>query len=105
MELKKHGEVVKEFQGLRKDAFSLSPDIGNTRIRWAITKKGLETASAGTHLVVQWLRLHAPNAGGPGSVPSQGTRLLMLQLRAHMLRLKILHAAAKMPSAQCSQFF
>ena len=28
----------------------------------------------GTSLVVQWLRLHAPNAGGPGSIPDQGTR-------------------------------
>ena len=25
-------------------------------------------------LVVQWLRLHAPNAGGPGSIPGQGPR-------------------------------
>ncbi|TEA34794.1 hypothetical protein DBR06_SOUSAS11910017, partial [Sousa chinensis] len=25
-------------------------------------------------LVVQWLRLHAPNGGGPGSIPGQGTR-------------------------------
>ncbi|TEA37693.1 hypothetical protein DBR06_SOUSAS9210008, partial [Sousa chinensis] len=25
-------------------------------------------------LVVQWLRLCAPNAGGPGSIPGQGTR-------------------------------
>ncbi|TEA37689.1 hypothetical protein DBR06_SOUSAS9210004, partial [Sousa chinensis] len=25
-------------------------------------------------LVVQWLRLRAPNAGGPGSIPGQGTR-------------------------------
>ncbi|TEA31764.1 hypothetical protein DBR06_SOUSAS14110001, partial [Sousa chinensis] len=25
-------------------------------------------------LVVQRLRLHAPNAGGPGSIPGQGTR-------------------------------
>ena len=24
----------------------------------------------GTYFVVQWLRLHAPNAGGPGSTPS-----------------------------------
>ena len=28
----------------------------------------------GTSLVVQWLRLHAPNAGGRGSNPAQGTR-------------------------------
>ena len=27
-----------------------------------------------TSLVVQWLRLHAPNAGGPGSIPGQRTR-------------------------------
>ena len=39
-----------------------------------------------TPLVVQWLRLHAPNAGGPGSIPGQGTRSRMPQLRAHMLR-------------------
>ncbi|TEA32094.1 hypothetical protein DBR06_SOUSAS6610005, partial [Sousa chinensis] len=39
-------------------------------------------------LVVQWLRLHAPNAGGPGSISGQGTR-------SHVLQLKILHAAMK----------
>ena len=31
--------------------------------------------------MVQWLRLHAPNAGGPGSTPGQGTQFFMLQLR------------------------
>ena len=45
-------------------------------------------SKAGTSLVVQWLRLHAPNAGGPGSIPSQGTR-------SHMPQLKILLAATK----------
>ena len=29
----------------------------------------------GTSLVVQWLRLHAPNAGGPGSIPGRGTKV------------------------------
>ena len=28
----------------------------------------------GTSLVVQWLRFCAPNAGGPGSIPGQGTK-------------------------------
>ena len=42
----------------------------------------------GTALVVQWLRLCAPNAGGPGSIPGQGTRSRMLQLKARMLQLK-----------------
>ena len=43
----------------------------------------------GTSLLVQWLSLHAPNAGGPGSIPSQGTRSHMLQLRVHMLQLRL----------------
>ena len=33
----------------------------------------------GISLVVQWLRLHTPNAGGPGSVPGWGTRSHMPQ--------------------------
>ena len=41
----------------------------------------------GTYLVVQWLRLCAPNAGGPGLILDQGTR-------------KSSHAANK---TQCSQ--
>ena len=35
----------------------------------------------GTSLVVQWLRLRAPHAGSPDSIPGQGTRSHMLQLR------------------------
>ena len=42
---------------------------------------------------VQWIRLCTPNARGPASHPSQGTR-------PHMLQLKILRATAK---TQCSQ--
>ena len=34
------------------------------------------------------LRLHAPNAGGPGLIPGQGTRSRMPQLRVHMPQLK-----------------
>ena len=34
----------------------------------------------GTSLVVQWLSLHAPNAGGLGLIPSQGTRSHVLKL-------------------------
>ena len=39
----------------------------------------------GTSLVVQWLRLHAPNAGGPGSIVDQG-------IRSHMLQIQIQHS-------------
>ena len=34
----------------------------------------------GTSPVVQCLRLHAPNAGGPGSIVAQGNRSHMLKL-------------------------
>ena len=49
---------------------------------------------ADTSLVVQWLRLHAANAGGPGWIPGQGTRSRMAQLSVHVLQ-KIPHAAVK----------
>ena len=39
-------------------------------------------------LVVQWLRLLDPSAGGPGLIPGQGTNFHMLQLRVCMLKLK-----------------
>ena len=45
---------------------------------------------AGTNLVAQWLRLHAPSAGGLGLIPGQGTRSHTPQLRVQML-----HAATK----------
>ena len=39
-------------------------------------------------MVVQWVKLPAPNSGGPSLIPGQGTR-------SHMPQLKILHAAMK----------
>ena len=42
----------------------------------------------GTSLVVQWLRLSTPNAGGLGLIPGQGTRSHMLQLRASTTKKK-----------------
>ena len=44
--------------------------------------------SEGTPLAVLWLRLHAPNAGGPGLIPHRETRSHMLQIRAHVWQLK-----------------
>ena len=61
---------------------------------------------AGASLVVQWLRLRAPNGGGAGSIPGQGTRSHMPQLscmpqvRAHMSQLNSLHAATKTQRTQ-----
>ena len=49
---------------------------------------------SGTSLVVQWVTLHAPNAGGPGSIPGRGTR-------SHVhAATKSLHAATKDPACQ-----
>ena len=55
----------------------------------------IKTDRQGTSLVVQGLRLPAPNAGGQGSNPCQVTRSHMLQLRVRMPQLKILHATNK----------
>ena len=60
----------------------------------------LKNLQFGASLVVHWLRLHAPSARDPGSIPGQGTRFHILQLRVLMLQLKILYAATK---TQCSQ--
>ena len=45
--------------------------------------------------MAQWLRLHTPNAGVLGSIPDQGTRSHILQLRVHMLQLKIPNVTTK----------
>ena len=54
-----------------------------------------------TSLVIQWLKLCAPNVGGLGSIPSQGTRSHMLQLRVHMLQLRSRHTAMKIKDPMC----
>ena len=38
-----------------------------------ITTKWLKQHPIGASLVVQWLRLQAPDAGGQASIPGQGT--------------------------------
>ena len=40
----------------------------------------------GTSLVIQWLKLCAPNLGSLGSIPGQGTRFHMPQLRPDTAR-------------------
>ena len=52
-----------------------------------------------TSLEVRWLRLCSPNAGGPGSIPGQGTRSHMAQLRIWVPQPEISHAASKTHSA------
>ena len=57
----------------------MEPFLGFSRMLEAY--KGLRTISAGTSLAVQGQRLCAPNAGDTGSIPGQGTRSHMWQLR------------------------
>ena len=55
-----------------------------------VTKKQKQ----GTSLVVQWLRLHAPNTGSQGSVLGQGTRSRMPRERLRVKQLR--HGTAKL---------
>ena len=52
-------------------------------------------------MVVQGLRLHALNSGGPGLNPGQRTRLHMLQPRVCMPQLKIPHAPTMTEDSEC----
>ena len=61
----------------------------------------------GPSLMVQWLGLHTPRAGGPSSIPGQGTRSHMPQLRVHMLqqRLNIQSASTETQGSQMNKYF
>ena len=60
------------------------PALENRAVTSPKQKLGPETS-----LVVEWLRLQAPDSGVLGSIPGQRTRTHMGQLRVHMLQLKI----------------
>ena len=47
-----------------------------------------KTNKTGTSLAVQWLRLCTPNAGGPGSIPRWGTKVLHATECSQKLKLK-----------------
>ena len=63
----------------------------------------IKKGSSGVYVVVQWLRLHAPHAGDPGSIPDQGARHHMLQLRVPMRQNNV--ATAKTQGSQIIFFF
>ena len=44
-------------------------------------KSSLRQVIHGASLVVQWLRLHIPNAGGTGSIPGQETKIPLAERR------------------------
>ena len=57
----------------------------------------------GSSLVVQQLRLRTPNAGGPGSIPGQGPRSRMPQLKVPHAAMKVLHTATKTQLSQINK--
>ena len=59
--------------------------LGTFRKLWTPRKFSAKTANLGISLVVQWLRLCLPNGQGLGSIPDQG-------IRSHMPQLKTPHA-------------
>ena len=61
-------------------------------------KKKKREKGGGTFPVVQWLRLLAPKEGSPGSIPGQGIRSLLLQL-------KILDVTTKTQHSQINKYF
>ena len=54
-------------------------------LNWIVA---IQISNYRTSLGSRWLRLRAPSAGDPGSIPDQGTRPHMLQLRVYMPQLK-----------------
>ena len=57
--------------------------------------------TTGTSLVVPWLGLGTPEAGGSDSIPSQGAGPQVPQLRVCMPQLKILHATLNIKDSVC----
>ena len=74
MSLSKVSEMVKDSEAWCAAVY------GITRVRHdLVTEQQIEMLE--TSLMVQWLRLHTPNARGPGSIPGQGTRSYIQQVR------------------------
>ena len=68
--------------------YSLKPNKKSKRY-------GFNIIDPSTSLVVHWLRLQAPSAGGQGSTLAQGTRSHMLQPASVCMSLEILHGTTK----------
>ena len=77
--------MIKMLQSSKEETTTMATFISKL---WLTLHKPIKNILRGTSLVIQWLRLHAPNAGGPGSIPGQGTRYHMPQLRVRMPQLK-----------------
>ena len=70
-----------ELAGLSRRFMPQKKEVRNFCSRFFWAKEQSIFSLLRTSLVVQWLRLHIPNAGGLGLIPGQGSRSHMLQLR------------------------
>ena len=61
-------------------SFCLLAIVSNAAVNMSVHFFFFSKTKTGTSLVIQWLRLQAPNAGGPSSTPHQGPRSHILQL-------------------------
>ena len=97
-------ELISEFRNVAGYKINIQKSVAflytNNEISERECKKDhtFQNHTLRTSLVVQWLRLHNPNAGGPGSIPGQGTRSHVPQVRVRMPQLMIPHAATKDPA-------
>ena len=57
-------------------------------VSWACWPLRRKIFPLGTSLVVHWLGLHTPSAGGPGSIPRQRTRSCMPHLKNLCIQLR-----------------
>ena len=80
----KEWPIIKGDESLRNTALNLTMKHYHKRewrhwSGWRATEEFIKTQVIhGASLVVQWLRLHIPNAGGTGSIPGE--------LRSHLLK-------------------
>ena len=75
------GKQYRDFLKKLKIELPGDPAISLLGIHLEKTLIQKDTCTPGTSLVVQWLRLSSPNVGGLGSIPGQGTRSSMPQLK------------------------
>jgi len=73
--------------------------MGSQRVRRDLVTEQQQQQKGGP--MVKWLRFYNPNSGSPGSIPGQGTRSHMPQLRVRMPQVKISHAATKIKDLGC----
>ena len=80
---------------------NLEDKIPKITCTFNILQRDIKKFTDGISMVVQWLTLHAPNAGGLGPITGQGARSHMPQLKIPSAATKIQHSRKKKKKEQC----